>query len=162
MSRQERVFSAAMHMRRAHARRADRAAGRSDRAAARAAPALLMAVLGLASGAAFAEDASAAPGPRQLELDGTSIRGSQELPRVLYILPWQDPGAAELAGRPFNSLIEDVLSPLDRDEFRRELGYHEQFNQTQPQSNVDGSSAGSSAASSTMRPGSGIEEVSRP
>ena len=108
-------------------------------------------LLGLVPGAVLAEDA-AAPGPRQLELDGTSIRGSQELPRVLYILPWQDPGAAELAGRPFNSLIEDVLSPLDRDEFRRELGYREQFNTEQ--SDTD--------ASSATEPGSGIEEVSRP
>lgn len=124
--------------------------------------------LGLGLGASFAvgpvaaSDAPAAadaPRPRQLQqragelqLDGTSIRGSQELPRVLYILPWQDPGAAELAGRPFNSLIEDVLSPLDRDVFRRELGYHAQF--TSSQSDAD--------AGSAPEPDSGNQEVSRP
>ncbi len=63
----------------------------------------------------------------RLELDRSAIRGNQELPRVMVILPWKDPGMAELAGRPFNSLIEEVLSPVDRDEFRRELDYFEQL-----------------------------------
>lgn len=78
------------------------------------------------SGGAGAEPA------HRLELDRSAIRGNQELPRVMVILPWKDPGMAELAGRPFNSLIEEVLSPVDRDEFRRELNYFEQLQAAGP------------------------------
>lgn len=92
------------------------------------------------SGAAGGEPA------HRLELDRSAIRGNQELPRVMVILPWKDPGMAELAGRPFNSLIEEVLSPVDRDEFRRELNYFEQLQ-------APGPGAGTSANS---------EEVSGP
>lgn len=70
--------------------------------------------------------AESAP-PTQLELDASAIRGHRELPRVMYIVPWKDPSVAELAGRPFNSLVEEVLAPLDREVFRRQLGYFEQL-----------------------------------
>ena len=32
----------------------------------------------------------------RLQLDTTSIRGNQELPRVLYIVPWKDPAMGDL------------------------------------------------------------------
>ncbi len=80
----------------------------------------------------------------RLELDRSAIRGNQELPRVMVILPWKDAGVAELAGRPFNSLIEEVLSPVDRDEFRRELSYFEQLQASGPRA---GSSANSEEVS---------------
>lgn len=85
---------------------------------------------GAASDAPAAVERSAAA--HRLELDRSAIRGNQELPRVMVILPWKDPGVAELAGRPFNSLIEEVLSPVDRDEFRRELDYFEQVTAERP------------------------------
>lgn len=59
----------------------------------------------------------------RLELDSTAITGNRELPKVMSIVPWK---AAEPPGgpdRPMGSLIEEVLSPLDRDEFRREITY---------------------------------------
>ncbi len=82
------------------------------------------------SAALASEEAGAAS--HRLELDRSAIRGNQELPRVMVILPWKDPGVAELAGRPFNSLIEQVLSPVDRHEFRRELDYFEQVTADRP------------------------------
>jgi len=75
--------------------------------------------------------AEPAPGHR-LDLDGSAIRGHRELPRVMYIVPWKDPAAAALSGRPLNSLIEDVLGPLDREVFRRELSYFEQLHANGP------------------------------
>jgi len=66
--------------------------------------------------------------PEQLQLDAAAIRGNQELPRVLYILPWQEPGMAELAGRPVNSLVEEVLAPVDREVFNRQTRYFDQLN----------------------------------
>ena len=59
----------------------------------------------------------------RLQLDPTAITGNRELPKVMNIVPWK---AAEPPGgpdRPLNSLVEEVLSPLDRDEFRREITY---------------------------------------
>ena len=67
--------------------------------------------------------------PERLELDAAAIRGNQELPRVLYILPWKDPGMAELAGRPVNSLVEEVLAPVDREVFNRQTRYFDQLNE---------------------------------
>ena len=59
----------------------------------------------------------------RLQLDATSITGNRELPKVMSIVPWK---AAEPPGgpdRPMGSLIEEVLAPVDRDEFRREITY---------------------------------------
>ncbi len=63
----------------------------------------------------------------QLDLDSTSIRGNQELPKVMYIVPWKESGSGELQGRPVNSLIDEVLAPLDRDVFRRQIRYFNQL-----------------------------------
>lgn len=62
-----------------------------------------------------------------LNLETTAIRGNQELPKVLYIVPWKDPAMAELAGRPVNSLVEEVLAPVDREVFRRQTRYFSQL-----------------------------------
>lgn len=60
----------------------------------------------------------------RLELDRTEITGNQELPKVLYIVPWQKPDPGDLMGRPVNSLLDEVLAPLDREEFIRQVDYH--------------------------------------
>ena len=63
----------------------------------------------------------------ELDLDSTSIRGNQELPKVMYIVPWKDSGLGELQGRPVNSLVDEVLAPVDRDVFRRQIRYFGQL-----------------------------------
>ncbi len=63
----------------------------------------------------------------RLELDSTSIRGNQELPKVLYIVPWKDPALGDLVGKPVNSLVDEVLSPVDREVFRRQTDYFDQL-----------------------------------
>ena len=60
-----------------------------------------------------------------LELDPTSITGNRELPKVMVIVPWKRADIGELHGKPANSLLNEVLSPVDRDVFRRELRYFE-------------------------------------
>jgi hypothetical protein len=72
-------------------------------------------------------EAAADAGPDRLELDSTSIRGNQELPRVLYIVPWKDPALGDLAGRPANSLVEEALAPVDREVFLRQTRYFDQL-----------------------------------
>jgi hypothetical protein len=63
----------------------------------------------------------------QLLLDRTSIRGNQELPRVLYIVPWKDSELGNVVGKPVNSLIDEVLAPVDRDVFQRQTKYFDQL-----------------------------------
>jgi hypothetical protein len=60
----------------------------------------------------------------RLELGRTEITGNQELPKVLYIVPWQNPDPGDLLDRPINSLLDDVLAPIDRDEFLRQVDYY--------------------------------------
>ena len=60
------------------------------------------------------------------DIDRTQIIGNRELPKVLYIVPWKKPLPGALAGRPLTSVLDEVLAPVDRDVFRREVSYHGQ------------------------------------
>ena len=60
----------------------------------------------------------------RLDLEGTTITGNQELPKALHIVPWKSPEAGDLAARPMNSLVDEILAPIDRDVFLRELEYY--------------------------------------
>jgi hypothetical protein len=60
----------------------------------------------------------------EIDLDRSEITGNQELPKVLYIVPWQKSEAGELVGKPVNTLIEEVLAPIDRTEFIRQVDYY--------------------------------------
>jgi len=61
----------------------------------------------------------------RLDLDTTQITGNRELPKVLYIVPWRNAELGDLVGRPVNSLLDEVLEPVDRDVFRRQNRYFE-------------------------------------
>ncbi|PPE68427.1 hypothetical protein IS481_10270 [Caldimonas thermodepolymerans] len=80
--------------------------------------ALTVLALAAVAGAAVAQD--------RAELDRTQIIGNRELPKVLYIVPWKKPVPGELAGRPVESVLDEVLAPLDRDVFRRHVHYDAQ------------------------------------
>jgi len=88
--------------------------GAKTRAAATAAPA-----------AAQPAKPAARKGPDRLQLDTTDITGNRELPKVLYIVPWKHSDLGDLSGKPVNSLLDEVLQPLDRDVFRRENRYYD-------------------------------------
>jgi hypothetical protein len=60
----------------------------------------------------------------RLQLDPTAITGNRELPKVMSIVPWKAAEPPVGPDRPLNSLVEEVLSPLDRDDFRREITYY--------------------------------------
>jgi len=59
-----------------------------------------------------------------LELEETEITGARELPKVLYIVPWKktQPDSSPL---PMRSLVNEALSPIDVDVFKRQVRYHE-------------------------------------
>lgn len=57
----------------------------------------------------------------------STVSGTQDQPRVMYIVPWQEPGAAEFDYALDNRLVQEVFAPIDRDEFVRELHYREKI-----------------------------------
>ena len=61
----------------------------------------------------------------RLQLDKTDITGNRELPKVLYIVPWKRSDLGDLVGKPVNSLLDEMLQPLDRDVFQRENRYYD-------------------------------------
>jgi hypothetical protein len=83
-----------------------------------------------AASSAAANKPAAKPAARgnakdRLDLDSTQITGNRELPKVLYIVPWRSAELGDLVGRPVNSLLDEVLEPVDRDVFRRQNRYFE-------------------------------------
>ncbi len=60
----------------------------------------------------------------RVDLGTTSITGNQELPKVLTIVPWKRSDLGEVVGRPVNTLLDEVLAPVDPDVFKRHLEYY--------------------------------------
>jgi hypothetical protein len=60
----------------------------------------------------------------RLDLGRTEITGNSELPTVMYIVPWQKSDPGDLMGRPVNTLLDEVLAPIDREEFLRQVDYY--------------------------------------
>lgn len=71
--------------------------------------------LAMACAGAWAED--------RVDLDKTQIIGNRELPKVLYIVPWKKPLPGDPTGRPTVSVLDEVLAPVDRDVFRRQIQF---------------------------------------
>ena len=69
---------------------------------------------------------SARPGKAmdRLDLETTQITGNKELPKVMYVVPWKHSDLGDLTGKPANSLVDEVLQPVDRDVFNREERYY--------------------------------------
>ena len=61
----------------------------------------------------------------EMELGRTEITGNQELPKVMYIVPWKKSDPGDLMGKPVNTLLDEVLAPLDREEFIRQIDYYD-------------------------------------
>lgn len=61
----------------------------------------------------------------RLDMEGTRIRGNQELPKVLYIVPWQQAEVPDLSQPPLESLIDEALTPIDREVFQRKVRYYD-------------------------------------
>jgi hypothetical protein len=66
-----------------------------------------------------------APGTAdRLELGTATVTGDREQPKVMYIVPWKKSDIGDLAGKPMNSLVDEILAPVDRDVFKREVVYY--------------------------------------
>jgi hypothetical protein len=80
-----------------------------------------------AAAASRATAASAQKAPNstdRLDLGTATVTGDREQPKVMYIVPWKKSDIGDLAGKPMNSLVDEILAPVDRDVFKREVVYY--------------------------------------
>lgn len=63
----------------------------------------------------------------RLEMQGTSIIGNKELPKVLYIVPWKPADKIDLSTPAYSSVLDDALQPLERSSFRRQVKYYREL-----------------------------------
>jgi hypothetical protein len=89
--------------------------------------------------------AAAAPKPRgaadRLDLTTATVTGDREQPKVMYIVPWKSSDIGDLSGKPMNSLLDEALAPVDRDEFKREVAYYDALKGSAPQNGASKAAA---------------------
>lgn len=61
----------------------------------------------------------------KIKLKSTSIIGNKELPKMLYIVPWKNAELPDMNAPPIESLIDDALSPVNRENFKRKIRYYQ-------------------------------------
>lgn len=61
----------------------------------------------------------------RIDMEGAKIHGNVELPKVLYIVPWQQSELPDVGQPPLESLIDEALSPVDREVFQRQIRYYD-------------------------------------
>lgn len=66
---------------------------------------------------------------QRLEMEGTAIIGNKELPNVLYIVPWKSAEPVSMQAPPINSVLDDLLNPIERSTFKQQVNY---FNELYP------------------------------
>jgi len=82
----------------------------------------------LATLLSLAATATADPAPSvQLELEQTVISGNEELPKVLYILPWRQPDGRPMLPAPTTLVDDGLFRRLKPATHQRELTYLEHY-----------------------------------
>jgi len=85
---------------------------------------LLVGAAGFAAEPAKRDAADTMPAGK-IELDETVISGNQELPKVLYIVPWQQPDGLPAIELSTDFAEGDLFRRLYPPAYRRELAYFE-------------------------------------
>ena len=75
--------------------------------------------------------ALAQPDEDPVRLEGSTIRGDQELPIGLYITPWRDSAPEQGIDKPAR-LLDEALVPIDPDAFRRQMLYWQALEAARP------------------------------
>jgi hypothetical protein len=65
-----------------------------------------------------------APRTDRLDLGTATVTGDREQPKVMYVVPWKRSDIGDMTGKPMNSLVDEILAPVDRDVFKREVVYY--------------------------------------
>jgi hypothetical protein len=87
----------------------------------------------------------------RIELDTTQISGNRELPKVMYVVPWRKADPGEFTGKPLNSLLDEALTPVDRDVFRRQNRYYAALSAAPGSDKSQPGAAGDGAAAPTPK-----------
>jgi hypothetical protein len=87
----------------------------------------------------------------RVDLGTTTVTGNRELPKVLYVVPWKKSDIGDFVGKPMNSLLDEVLAPVDREVFRREVGYYQSLH----------AEAGQAAAAASPPPAAASPQVEK-
>jgi len=77
----------------------------------------------MCAGSAFASNVFGIENEAVIQLDETVISGNQELPKVLYIVPWQQPSGQPDIQVKHDFTESDVFRKLYPPAYRRELNY---------------------------------------
>ena len=72
----------------------------------------------------LAASASPACADEPVQLDQTTVIDNHELPKITYIVPWQAAPLPQQEKPPLDVLIDDALTPLDRDVLRSRIQYY--------------------------------------
>jgi hypothetical protein len=80
-------------------------------------------------------------GVDRLELNTATVTGDRDQPKVMYIVPWKSSDIGDLSGKPMNSLLDEALAPVDRDEFKREVVYFDVVKADRSQNGTSGPAA---------------------
>jgi hypothetical protein len=83
----------------------------------------------------------------KLELQTATVTGDREQPKVMYIVPWKKSDIGDLSGKPMNSLLDEALAPIDRDEFKREVVYYQAVRADASQNGAPGKAPAAPAGS---------------
>ena len=94
---------------------------------------LLIALVGRAADAPMPDDATQAAPPGRVVLDETVISGNQELPKVLYIVPWQQPTGLPEIELQMDFTEEALFRRLYPPAYQREMSYFETLQERHPQ-----------------------------
>ena len=78
---------------------------------------VLMIIALLTASAALAED--------RLDMDAVAIKGTRELPKVLYIVPWKSTRLGALVAGAGSSSFSAQWVAVDREVFRRQVSYYD-------------------------------------
>jgi len=63
-----------------------------------------------------------------IELESISIIGNRELPTTITIVPWKKAYPGKTLARPVDSVLNELLQPVDHEVFRRRLDYYRMIN----------------------------------
>jgi hypothetical protein len=88
---------------------------------------------GAAAGGTTRSKAAGKPADDRLDLGTATVTGDREQPKVMYIVPWKRSDIGDLSGKPMNSLLDEALAPVDRDEFKRQVVYYQAVRADAPQ-----------------------------
>ncbi len=64
-----------------------------------------------------------------VEMESTRIKGDQEQPKVLYVIPWQNTVDDQRFKQPMESLMGEIFQPINRNAFLNEIRIHNAMKQ---------------------------------